>query len=155
MSSPIVVTFVTVCPPRSEPTNSPLRGGSIPLGHWEDLRAHYFRQEHPRLNDDQIFTEREEKFATLLYEISQVLGYKFGRTHARDNIYRPQLHGTIEQMELETLTRVLDLLRSDALPIRFVTGPPAPLLQPIPLDELRDAPTATALPAPEKPSWRK
>jgi hypothetical protein len=93
---------------------------------WENLRAHYFRQEHPGLNNDQIAAEREERFATLLFEISQVLGYKFGRTQIRDNIYRPQLHGQFDEMELETRRRVLDLLRSDALPIRFVEGPATP-----------------------------
>jgi len=53
---------------------------------WQDLFAHYSKEQHPGLNDDQIFQEREEKFATLLYEISQVLGYKFSRTHIRDNV---------------------------------------------------------------------
>jgi hypothetical protein len=50
---------------------------------WQDLFSHY-EKEHPGLNEDQIFREREEKFATLLYEISQVLGYKFGKAHIRD-----------------------------------------------------------------------
>jgi hypothetical protein len=89
---------------------------------WEDLRAHYFRKEHPGLNGDQIVAEREEKFATLLFEISQVLGYKFGKTAIRDNIYRPQFHNQVDEIELETRTRILELLRSDALPVRFVTG---------------------------------
>lgn len=114
---------------------------------WEDLRAHYFRQEHPGLNDQQIFAEREEKFATLLYEISQVLGYKFGRTHIRDNVYRPQLHGKFDEIEIETRSRILALLRSDALPVRFIEGPPPPpppTAQLLPTDE-PDAPTATTL----------
>jgi hypothetical protein len=89
------------------------------------------------LNDDQIVAEREEKFATLLFEISQILGYKFGRTAIRDNIYRPQFHNQVDEIELETRTRVLDLLRSDALPIRFVSQPAA-------------APTPTAPVLPER-----
>jgi hypothetical protein len=72
------------------------------------------------LNEDQIRNQREEKFASLLYEISQVPGYDFGRTHIRDNVYRPQLHSNIDEMELETRTRIRDLLRTDALPVRFV-----------------------------------
>jgi hypothetical protein len=88
---------------------------------WQDLFAHYSRQ-HPGLNDDQIAQEREEKFATLLYAMSKVLGYKFSRTDIRDNIYRPQLHGTVEEIEIETRARILNLLRSDALPVRFVQG---------------------------------
>ncbi len=91
---------------------------------WEDLRAHYFRQEHPGLNDEQIGAQREEKFATLLFEISQVLGYKFGRTHIRDTVYRPQLHLDFDGIEFETRKRVLDLLKSDALPVRFVGNHP-------------------------------
>jgi hypothetical protein len=111
---------------------------------WEDLRADYFRTDHPGLNEDQIFAAREEKFATLLFEISQVLGYKFGRTHIRDNVYRPQLHGRFDEMELETRTRVLDLLRSDALPVRFVHGAQIPSPPQNPQDQL-DAPNATPL----------
>jgi hypothetical protein len=87
---------------------------------WQALRADYFRQEHPGMNDDQIFQQREELFATLLFEISKVLRYKFSRTDIRDNIYRPQLHGTVEEIEIETRARILALLRSDALPVRFV-----------------------------------
>ena len=112
---------------------------------WEDLRAHYFRQEHPGLNNDQIFTEREEKYATLLFEISQVLGYNFGRTHIRDNIYRPQLHGQFDEIEFETRKLFLDLLKSDALPIRVVEGQPVPPTQQVPPMEQSDAPKATAL----------
>jgi hypothetical protein len=99
---------------------------------WQDLRAHYFQQEFPGLNQQQIDREREEKFATLLYQISEVLGYKFSRTDIRDNIYRPQLHTTADEIEFETRSRVLALLKSDALPVRFVTpetsiaGPNAP-----------------------------
>lgn len=86
---------------------------------WADLFAHY-RDNHPGLSEEQIAQEREDKFATLLYEISQVLGYEFGKTHIRDNIYRPQLHGKFDEIEMETRNRVLDLLRSDALPVRFI-----------------------------------
>lgn len=88
---------------------------------WENLRAHYFRQEHPGLNEDQIAAAREELFATLVYEISQTLDYAFTRTHIRDNVYRPQLHSKFDEIEFETRSRVLELLRSDALPVRFVT----------------------------------
>jgi hypothetical protein len=91
---------------------------------WENLRAHYFRKEHPGLNDEQIFVAREELFATLLFEISQTLGYPFTRTHIRDNVYRPQVHETFDEIEFETRNRMLGLLRSDALPVRFVTEAP-------------------------------
>lgn len=63
---------------------------------WDNLRADYFRQEHPGLNEDQIAAQREEKFAKLLFEMSQVLGYGFGQTHIRDTIYRPQLHNDFD-----------------------------------------------------------
>lgn len=90
------------------------------LDAWQELFAHYVRQDHPGLNDDQIFHEREELFATLLYEVSQVLGYKFSRTHVRDNIYRPTLHGKFDEIEFETRQLILNLLKRDALPVRFV-----------------------------------
>jgi hypothetical protein len=112
---------------------------------WEDLRSDYFRQEHPGLNQDQIFAGREERFATLLFEISQVLGYKFGKTHIRDNIYRPILHGNMDEIELETRTRIRDLLRSDALPVRFVAGAPLPPNPHEPPEEQDDAPDGEML----------
>lgn len=87
---------------------------------WEALRADLFRQEHPGLNEEQIFARREELYAALLYEISRVLDYDFSRTHIQDEVYRPVLHGQFDEIEIETKTRVLDLLRSDALPVRFV-----------------------------------
>ena len=37
---------------------------------WQDLFAHY-RDPHPGLNDAQIDREREDKYATLLHEISR------------------------------------------------------------------------------------
>jgi hypothetical protein len=40
---------------------------------WQDLFAHY-RNPHPGLSDAQIDSEREEKYSTLLYEISKALG---------------------------------------------------------------------------------
>jgi len=104
---------------------------------WQDLRAHYFRQDHHGLSEEQIFQEREEKFATLLYELSKVLGYKFTRPHIRDNIYRPQLHGQFDEIEFETRRRVLDLLKSDALPIRFVHGAPDPVHEEAPQAKLQ------------------
>ncbi len=89
---------------------------------WADLFAHYCAP-HPEQTDAQMTKTREEKYATLLYEISQVLGYNFGRTQIRDNIYRPVLHGEIDEIELETRRRVLDLLKNDVLPVRFIREP--------------------------------
>jgi hypothetical protein len=71
------------------------------LSAWRALFAHY-GSEHPGLNDDQMFREREELFATLVYEMGQVLKYKFDRTYVRDNIYRPKFHFDLDTMELET-----------------------------------------------------
>ena len=89
------------------------------LDSWQDLFSHYCNA-HPGLNEAQIFQEREDKYAVLLYEISQVLGYTFGKTYIRDNIYRPTFHGEFEEMDLETRRRILDLLKSDSLPVRIV-----------------------------------
>jgi hypothetical protein len=64
------------------------------LAAWRALFADYVRSDHPGMNDDQISSAREELFATLVYEMSQVLNYKFDRTHVRDNIYRQSYTGT-------------------------------------------------------------
>jgi hypothetical protein len=99
------------------------------LDAWQALFAHY-SQPHPGMNDDQIFTEREELFATLLHEMSQVLGYTFSRTHIRDNIYRPGFHNKFDLIDMQTREWIHALLQRDALPVRFVTGtaPEAPRL---------------------------
>jgi hypothetical protein len=117
---------------------------------WDDLRAHYFRPEHPGLNDEQIAAQREEKFAALLYEMSQVLGYTFGKTNIRDNIYRPQLHNDLDSLEFETRKRTLDLLRSDALPVRFVHGEPEPAKEAV-----KSPPDRGPAPPKGKEGWSK
>ena len=91
------------------------------LDAWQELFAHYERTDHPG-NPEQIFNEREELFATLLYEMSQVLKYKFSRTYVRDNIYRPILHGEMDALEVENRRLINVLLKNDALPVRFVGG---------------------------------
>jgi hypothetical protein len=121
------------------------------LDAWQALFAHYVRKDHPG-TDDQIFNQREELYATLLFEISQVLRYKFGRTYVRDNIYRPILHGEVELMELETRRMINQLLKLDALPVRFVGGDHPTPPPPTPLPNEEDAGTATLpeLPAPPR-----
>jgi hypothetical protein len=87
---------------------------------WQDLFAHY-RDEHPGLSDAQIAQQREDKYSLLLFEIGKTLGYGFGKAHIRDNVYRPILHNEYDELELDTKRRVLELLKSDALPVKFVT----------------------------------
>ena len=116
------------------------------LDAWQELRAHYFKQEHPGMNTDQVFNEREELFASLVYEISQVLGYKFSRTNVRDNIYRPILHDKVDSIEMETRQLILDLLKSDALPVRFVNPGNSPVHHQVhTTDTDADAPNALKL----------
>ncbi|MHB1745505.1 MAG: DUF6680 family protein [Acidobacteriaceae bacterium] len=113
------------------------------LDAWQALFAHYVRGDHPG-TQDQIFNEREELFATLLYEMSRILKYKFSRTYVRDNIYRPTLHGKLDEMELETRSLINGLLKSDALPVRFVgVGAPDPREIAVPN---QDAASAVVLP---------
>jgi hypothetical protein len=116
------------------------------LDAWQELFAHYARQAHPGLNNDQIFSQREELFATLLYEISLVLGYKFSRTHVRDNIYRPILHGQFDDIGIETRQLILNLLKSDALPVRFIGTNPTPVAPAMVSESDPDAPTASTIP---------
>ena len=89
---------------------------------WRNLFAHYSNP-HPGLNDELLGQQREELFTALLAEMGKVVGYEFGTAEIRDNSYVPALHGRIEEMEIETRNRVLDLLKSDALPVRFVDLP--------------------------------
>jgi hypothetical protein len=93
------------------------------LDAWQDLFAHY-RDPHPGFSEAQIDLQREEKYSTLLYEISKALGYGFGVAHIRDNVYRPIFHDTAEAVDTETRQRFLALLRSDALSVKLVTSQP-------------------------------
>ncbi len=113
------------------------------LDAWHALFAHYVRTDHPGTTD-QIFDEREELFATLVFEISRVLKYKFNRTYVRDNIYKPVFHNQLDELELETKHRIAGLLKLDALPVRFVGAEPvAP--GGIPLPPIQDEAKATTL----------
>jgi hypothetical protein len=116
------------------------------LAAWRALFAHYGK-EHQGLTDNQISNEREELFATLVFEMGQVLKYGFDRTYVRDNIYRPKLHNDLDVMNLETQQLVNNLLKSDALPVRFVGGAPQPQAQP---NAPKDNADATVLLPPAK-----
>jgi len=87
---------------------------------WEDLFAHY-RNPPPGLSEPEIRQQRVEKYSTLLFEMSNTLGYNFGRSYIRNNVYRPELQNSIDSIEYETKLRILELLKGDALPVRFVT----------------------------------
>jgi hypothetical protein len=89
---------------------------------WQDLFAHY-RDQHPGLSDAQLDQQRDEMYATLLFEISETLGYGFSKAHIRDNVYRPVFHDRFEATDTETRQRFLDLLKSDALPVKLVSAP--------------------------------
>ena len=90
---------------------------------WSDLFAHY-RATHQGLTDQQIAQERVERYTTLLYEMSKTLGYSLGRSEIRDGVYRPEFHDTFELIDFETRKAVLELLKRDALPVRFVDASP-------------------------------
>lgn len=92
---------------------------------WADLFAHYKTDYKTEGISEAEQTRRHiEKYATLLYEIGQSLGYKMGKTHIRDDIYRPDIHNEFDAIELQTrrLTRdtLVALNAMDALPVRFV-----------------------------------
>ena len=94
-------------------SNKPVRDA------WDNLFAHY-KDKHPGFNDDQIEQQRNELFTTLVFEMSKILGYDLGIAQIRDNIYRPELHNTFDAIEFETRSRILELLKTDALPVHFV-----------------------------------
>jgi hypothetical protein len=87
------------------------------LDAWANLFAHYNTdyQQQGTSAAEQSRLELE-RYAALLYEMSQVLGYEIGQTHIRDGIYRPVLHNEYESMDLDTKRRINELLKLDALP---------------------------------------
>jgi hypothetical protein len=92
---------------------------------WADLFAHYKTDYKAEGVSESEQTRRHvEKYATLLYEISQLLGYKIGKTHIRDDIYRPDIHNEYDLLEIQTKRLARDILlyltKIDALPMRFV-----------------------------------
>jgi len=98
---------------------------------WADLFAHYKTDYQADGISEAEQTRRQiEKYATLLYEISQSLGYKIGKTHIRDDIYRPDIHNEFDAIDLQTrrLTRdiLAEIAKKDALPVRFLSTPEKP-----------------------------
>jgi hypothetical protein len=98
---------------------------------WADLFAHYKTDYAARGSSEAEQTRLHlDKYATLVYEIGQVLGYEFGKTQIRDDIYRPELHGKFDELEIETKYVTRDLLKAlnamDALPVRWVKSPDSP-----------------------------
>jgi hypothetical protein len=115
---------------------------------WADLFAH-FRTDYKAegVPEAEQTRRRIEKYATLLYEISQSLGYKIGRTHIRDDIYRPDIHNEFDEIELQTRRLTRDTLVAinamDAIPVRFM--PPQ-------VDQVHTTEAAKiALPSPREP----
>jgi len=113
---------------------------------WADLFAH-FKTDYKAdgISETEQNRRQIEKYATLLFEISQLLGYKIGKTHIRDDIYRPEIHNEFDEVELQTrrLTRdtLVALNAMDALPVRFMP----------PLENQNDTtvPAKIALPPPQ------
>lgn len=91
---------------------------------WADLFAHFKTDANSQgVTEAEQLRRGLEKYASLLYEIGQSLGYKIGKTHIRDDVYRPDLHNEFDLIELETRRLTRDLLKAldsmDALPVRF------------------------------------
>lgn len=78
--------------------------------------------------------------------MSVVLGYKFSRTHVRDNAYRPISHNEYDNIDLQTKQGIHQLLQRDALPVRFVDLPQVQTAPPKLAPEIApDAPNAQRL----------
>lgn len=91
---------------------------------WADLFAHFKTDANSQgVTEAEQLRRGLEKYASLLYEISQSLGYKIGKTHIRDDVYRPDIHNEFDLIDLETRRLMRDLLKAldtmDALPVRF------------------------------------
>jgi hypothetical protein len=91
---------------------------------WADLFAHFNRDHAGTPLNDQL-QRQAELYSALLYEMGQLLGYKFGKAHIRDDIYRPGLHNEVDNIDLETRRLWLQVLKQDALPVQLVPGQPA------------------------------
>lgn len=122
------------------------------LDAWADLFAHYKSDyKGDGVSEAEQTRRHAEKYATLLYEISQSLGYTMGKTHIRDDIYRPDIHNEFDAIDLQTrrLTRdmMVALNSMEALPVRFVSpnGDPAKPAYAV----------ETTLPAPQEPTTPK
>jgi hypothetical protein len=119
---------------------------------WADLFAHY-RADYKAegVSETERTHRHKEKYATLLYEISQSLGYKIGKTHIRDDVYRPDIHNEFDEIELQTRRLARDTLVAinamDAIPVRFM--PPQ-------VDQVQTAVSGNvALPPPQEPPTKK
>lgn len=113
------------------------------LDAWEALFAHYVKNTHPG-SQEQIFNEREGLYADLLYEMSKVLKYRFSRTIIRESAYRPEFHSEMDTMEVETRRSLHQLLKLNALPVRFVGAETNPTREAT--TQIHDGANATVLP---------
>jgi len=122
------------------------------LDAWADLFAHYKSDyKGEGVSEAEQIRRHSEKYASLLYEIAQSLGYTMGKTHIRDDIYRPDIHNEVDAIDLQTrrLTRdiMVALNSMDALPVRFIPPNNAPAK---PSDAAEMAPPAAQEPTTPK-----
>ena len=68
-----------------------------------------------------FYDERDEKFHTLVFEISKAVGYKLARLEIKKQWYTPVAHGTWAEQETVLRQGVVSLFKNESsLPIRIV-----------------------------------
>jgi hypothetical protein len=80
--------------------------------------------------------KRVDLFSELLHKMSQVLGYKFDKTHIKNSSYSPTAHGNLD-LELQVIrTQLIEMLDGKRpLPVS-VSAPQTPPSPPVPFHTL-------------------
>jgi hypothetical protein len=60
-------------------------------------------------NEQNHWNRREDLFRTMLFEMSKHLKYPFSETDIKNTAYRPELHGAIEDVQLQLLGWLSDV----------------------------------------------
>ncbi|WP_263354323.1 DUF6680 family protein [Acidicapsa acidisoli] len=92
---------------------------------WKELFGHYkFDYKAAGIAEAEQTRRHIEKYGKLLFEMSKVLGYDLQETSIRDDVYRPDIHGRFDEIEMETRSLTRDILQAlknmDALPMKIV-----------------------------------
>lgn len=75
-------------------------------------------------NEQRHWDRRADLLRTLLFEMSKHLGYKFSETDIKNTAYRPELHGAVEDVQLQLLGWASDVAAGrKQLPITVAVAP--------------------------------
>lgn len=90
---------------------------------WKDYKNHLNKGSSASSDGDQSqwVNKMNDLFTTLLYKMSQSLGYDYDKVQLENDCYRPEAHNTIENLQVAILSGFADVInKQKPLNIRIV-----------------------------------